>query len=167
MSKTKTKVKAKAVTKTKGQESYETGVNLENRVAKWLVSQFGYEVIKRDLVKGKISKRPYEVDIHGIKGQIFGLSKIHLWVECKAYKIKRTNLTKLIESARDAKDAHDDGHEKWKAHMLMLVSSQGFDIDAIGLAKKYRIYCVHADKNFTFEGKMKRSDFEELEYSEY
>jgi len=167
MSKAKSKSKSKIVTKTKAQESYETGVNLENRVAKWLVSQFGYEVKKRDLARGKHSQRPHEVDIHGIKKQLLGLSKYHLWVECKAYKIKRVNVSKLVESAIDVKDAESDGIEKWKADMLMLVSSEGFDIDALGLAKKYSIYCVTAGRTFTFEGKMKKSNLEALDESEY
>lgn len=153
--------------KKKGQKSYEIGVNLENRVAKWLTSQFKYQCKKRDLAKGKISKRPYEVDIHGIKEELFGVLKTHLWVECKAYKVKRTHITKLVEAARDVKDAHEDGIEEWSPSMLMLVSNVGFDVDAVGLADKYKIYCVNAGKVFDFIGKMKRNNFEEKEKSEF
>lgn len=163
----KAREKAEPATKTKAQESYETGLNLENRVAKWLTSQFGYEVKKRDLVRGLVSKRPYEMDVHGIKKQLFGLSKYHLWVECKAYKIKRAHLTKLVESARDVKEFYENDHVSWKPDMLMLVSTEGFDIDALGLAKRYSIYCVTAGKAFTFEGKMDKSNLENLDGSDY
>jgi hypothetical protein len=161
--------KAKTKGKTKGQESYETGVNLENRVAKWLTSQFGYNCVKRDLARGKISKRPYEVDIHGIKEELFGVFKTHLWVECKAYTVKRAHITKLVESARDVKDLYEehDDIQKWSPSMLMLASNHGFDVDAFGLANKYKIYCVNAGKTFEFAGKMNREDFENKEGSRY
>lgn len=115
----------------------------------------------------KISKRPYEVDIHGIKQEWLGLIKTHLWVESKAYKIKRTHVTKLVESARDVNDAYNDDIEKWSPKMLMLVSNKGFDVDAIGMADKYHIYCVKAGRTFEFVGKMDREDFENKEGSEY
>jgi hypothetical protein len=169
MPKAKTKPKTKAATKKKGQKSYETGVNLENRVAKWLSSQFGYNCAKRDLARGKISKRPYEVDIHGIKEELFGLSKTHLWVECKAYTVKRTHVTKLVESARDVKELNEehDDIQKWSPSILMLASNHGFDVDAVGLADKYKIYCVNAGTTFGFAGKRNRADFENKESSKY
>jgi hypothetical protein len=167
MPKAKAKVKSKPTRKTKGQKSYETGVKLENRVARWLKSQFGYKCKKRDLARGKISKRPYEVDIHAIKEELFGVFKTHLWVECKAYAVKRTHVTKLVESARDVRDAYDDDIEKWSPSMLMLVSNKGFDIDALGMANRYKIYCVNAGKTFNFVGRRERDDFEEKEESNY
>jgi hypothetical protein len=157
----------KTSSKKRGKEAYETGVKLENRVAKWLKTQFGYKCKKRDLARGKISKRPYEVDIHGIKEEVFGVFKTHLWVECKAYNVKRTHVTKLVESARDVKDANDVDIEKWSPSMLMLVSNHGFDIDALGLANKYHIYSVKVGKSFEFIGKMSRENFEEKEESKY
>lgn len=157
----------KAKARKRGKKAYETGAKLESRVARWLKSQFGYKCKKRDLARGKISKRPYEVDIHGIKEELFGVFKTHLWVECKAYKIKRTYVTKLVESARDVKDAYDDDIEKWSPSMLMLVSNKGFDVDAVGMANKYRIYCVNAGKTFEFVGKRNRENFEDKEESEY
>jgi len=153
--------------KKKGQRAYQKGANLENRAARWLKAQFGYKYKKRDLARGSISKRPYEVDIHGIKEELFGLLKTHLWVEAKAYKIKRTHVTKLVESARDVKDAFDEEIETWSPNILMLVSSKGFDVDAIGLADKYRIYCIEAGKNFKFVGKMDRENFEDRGKTEY
>ena len=161
--------KAKTKGKPRGQKSHETGVNLENRVARWLTSQFGYNCAKRDLARGKISKRPYEVDIHGIKEEFFGISKTHLWVECKAYVVKRAHITKLVESARDVKDLNEehDDIQKWSPSMLMLASNHGFDVDALGLANKYKIYCVNAGKTFEFAGKMNREDFENKEGSKY
>lgn len=159
--------KAKSQTRKRGREAHDIGIDLENRVAKWLTSQFGYKCKRRDLARGKISKRPYEVDIHGIKEELFGVIKTHSWVECKAYKVKRTHVTKLVETARDVKNAYEDDIEKWSPSMLMLVSNIGFDIDAFGLADKYKIYCVNAGKVFAFVGKMKRNNFEDKEKSEY
>jgi hypothetical protein len=165
MPKTKTKSRAKPVAKTKGQESYETGVNLENRVAKWLSSQFGYNCKKRVLFRGKVSKRPYEIDVHAQLKKFWGQND--LWVECKAHRVKRTHITKLVETAIDVKDACEDGIEELYPDMLMLVSNKGFDVDAIQMADKYCIYCVNAGKTFEFVGKMDREDFEDREESEY
>lgn len=67
------------------------------------------------------------------------MSRTDVWVEAKAYKIKRTHVTKLVESARDVKDAAEEGIESWYPGMLMLVSNRGFDVDAIGMADKYGI----------------------------
>jgi len=64
--------------KKRGKKAYETGAKLEDRVARWLKSQFGYECKKRDLARGGISKRPYEVDIHGIKNELLGILKTHI-----------------------------------------------------------------------------------------
>ena len=158
----------KAKAKERGKKAYETGAKLENRVVRWLKSQFGYKCKKRELARGKISKRPYEVDIHGIKEELFGVFKTHLWVECKAYTVKRTHVTKLVESARDVKDLDEESDiQKWSPSMLMLVSNKGFDVDAIGMADKYRIYCVKAGRTFEFVGKRNRENFEDKEGSNY
>ena len=149
------------MSKKKGQKGYEKGVKFESRVARWLKSQFGYEVKKRELMRGTVAKRPYEVDIHA------SYDDVDVWVECKAYKIKRAHVTKLVESARDVRDAVEDEIEKWYPDMLILVSNKGFDVDAIGMANKYSIYCVKAGKTFQFMGEMDREDFENDEKSEY
>jgi hypothetical protein len=154
--------------KSRGKRAYESGAKLEKRVARWLKSRFGYKYKKNELVRGKISKRPYEVDVHGIKEEIFGIFKTHLWVECKAYKIKRTQVTKLVESARDVRDlAEDSDIQKWSPSMLMLVSNKGFDVDALGMANKYKIYCVKAGKTYEFVGKRSKGHFEGQEDSNY
>jgi len=150
----------------RGKKSYEKGAQLENRVARWL-KRLGCECKQNDLVRGKIAKRPYEVDIHATSKELLGLITRHIWVECKAYKVKRTHMTKLVESARDVRDAYDDELEKWKPDMLMTVSSVGFDIDALGMARKYSIYCVNAGKTFKFVGKMAKQDFLDHVESEY
>jgi hypothetical protein len=69
-----------------------------------------------DSARGKVSQRPSDVDVHGIVGSLF---KTHLWVECKAFKIKRVNVTKLIIGAKDVKDLNEqgDGLQKWNPHM--------------------------------------------------
>ena len=150
--------------KTTGVNAREKGANLEKRASKWLTSQFGYKCT-HDSARGKTSQRPYDVDVHGIAGSLF---KSHLWVECKAFRIKRANVTKLIICAKDVKDLnqHDSGLQKWSPNMLMLVASEGFDVDAIGMAGKYNIYCVHAKLNaFEFVGKRTRQHFENKQES--
>jgi hypothetical protein len=83
-----------------------------------------------------------------------------LWVECKALKAKRIHIAKFVETAIDVKDAFDNDIEEHYPDLLMRVSDNGFDIDAIQMADKYCIYCVNAGKTFEFVGKMDRDDFE-------
>jgi Holliday junction resolvase-like predicted endonuclease len=149
----------------KGTQAYESGKKLEDRVATWLTKQ-GYTCKKRILVRGKVAARPYEVDIYATKGMLF---KHHLWVESKAHKINRIFVHKLVESARDVKDMYDENSsvQSWAPNMLMLVSDAGFDSDAVKLADKYKIYCVHANKTFEFVGIRKRNNMEEGESSEF
>ena len=144
------------------------GVKLEERIASWL-SRLGYEVITRDLVRGKVAKRPYEVDVHAFKKR-FLRGRFDVWVECKDIKgnIKRTHITKLVESARDVREGGEEGISEWWPDILMIVATSGFDIDAIRLADKYGIYCVLAKKRgYEFMGKMTREDFENDRKSEY
>lgn len=149
----------------RGTRAYETGKKLEDRVASWLTKQ-GYNCHKRDLVRGKTAIRPYEVDVYATKGLVY---KHHTWVECKAHTVERTMVHKLVESARDVKDMNDndDSLQKWAPNMLLLVSDQGFDVDAIQLADKYKIYCVKIGKTFEFVSKMKRNNMDEGEHSEF
>jgi Holliday junction resolvase-like predicted endonuclease len=149
----------------KGKEAHETGKKLEDRVAAWLTKQ-GYECKKRVLARGKIAARPYEVDIYATKGKMF---KHHLWVECKAHTVKRTFVHKLVESAKDVKKMNDadSGVQSWAPNMLMLVSDEGFDSDAVKLADAYKIYCVQANKTFEFVGKRKRDHLKDGDTSEF
>lgn len=149
----------------RGAQAYEIGKKLEDRVATWLTKQ-GYTCKKRVLVRGKVSARPYEVDIYATKGMLF---KHHIWVECKAHRVKRTFVHKLAESARDVKKMNDSDEDvqRLSPNMLMLVSDEGFDSDALRQADEYLIYCVHANKTFEFVGKRKRGDLEEGENSEF
>jgi len=155
---TKTAAKSK-----RGVKAFESGKKLEDRVATWLTKQ-GYTCKKRVFARGKIAARPYEVDIYATKGIVF---RHHLWVECKAHSVKRIAVHKLVESARDVKEMNND-HEDvqtWSPNMLMLVTDERFDSDALKLADKYKIYCVHANKTFDFEGKQKRNNMEECDES--
>ena len=153
---TKTAAKSK-----RGVKAYESGKKLEDRVATWLTKQ-GYICKKRVLARGKIAARPYEVDIYATKGWV---NKHHLWVECKAHSIKRISVHKLVESARDVKELNNEnaGLQTWSPNMLMLVTDEGFDSDAVKLADKYKIYCVHANKTFEFVGKQKRNNMEDCD----
>jgi Holliday junction resolvase-like predicted endonuclease len=157
-------VKSKTKTK-KGIEAYETGKRLEDRVATWLTKQ-GYTCKKRLLARGKTEARPYEVDIYATKGR---LTKHRLWVECKAHKVKRTFVQKLVVEARDVKEMNDANSDvqSWAPNMLMIVSDEVFDSDAVKLADRYKIYCVHTNKTFEFIGKRKRGDLKNGETSEF
>ena len=157
-------VKKKAHSK-RGIQAYEKGKKLEDRVATWLRKQ-GYTCKKRVLARGKIEARPYEVDIYATKGRLY---KHHLWVECKAHKVKRTFIHKLVEEARDVKAMNNDNSDiqPWAPNMLMLVSDAGFDSDAVKLADKYKIYCVHANKTFEFVASRKRNNMEDGENSKF
>jgi hypothetical protein len=149
----------------KGTQAYESGKKLEGRVATWLTKQ-GYTCKKRELARGKVKARPYEVDIYATKGRLY---KHHLWVECKAHKVKYTFIQTLVEKARDVKELNYEKSDmqKWAPNMLMLVSDAGFDSDAVKLADKYKIYCVHANKSFEFVSKRKRNNMEDGENSEF
>ena len=149
--------------------AYKKGKGLEDRVAAWLRRTHEYDTKKRELVRGRIVKRPYEVDVHAWKKTLFGIGmERHLWVECKALKVKRLHVTKLVESARDVRDAEDDGIEEWKADLLVIASNVGFDIDAVQMADKYDIYCVMVgDRSYEFVGNMSKENFENVDDSDY
>jgi hypothetical protein len=146
-------------------QAFETEKELEDKVATWLTKQ-GYTCKKRILARGKSVARPHEVDIYATKGMFF---KHHLWVGCKADKVNRTFIQELVEDARDVKEMYDESEkvQAWAPNMLMLVSDAGFDSDALKLADKYKIYCVHANETFEFIGKMKRGDMEDGDTSDF
>ena len=153
-------------------ERYEKGKALEKQVALWLKRVFGFEVKSSEQVHGASVKRPHEVDVHAWKEikRFLGLKRTYLdvWVECKATRVKRMHVMKLLEQARDVRDAYEEGKEEWYPHILMIVSSEGFDDDALRLADKYGIYCVLRKKGrYEFVGEMTREDFEEGIESEY
>ncbi len=143
------------------------GAEFEGRVERWLKRQ-GFETKTRYLARGKISKRPYEVDVYATKKPSIFSRRIHVWVECKTTRVKRVSVMKLVEAARDVKEAWKKDIEKWHPDILMLVSSSGFDVDAVELANRYRVYCVLAkNSGFEFIGKMSRKDFNSLVESKY
>jgi len=148
--------------KKKGVQAYESGKQLENRVAKWLTKQ-GYTCWKSINARGKTESRPYDVDVYATKGKVY---KHHIWVECKAYKVKRSHIFKLVGSAKDVKDLYEQHPEvqKWASNMLMLVSNKGFDEDALRLASKHRIYCVIAGRTFQFIGRMSREGMKDVRH---
>jgi len=155
----------------KAEERARKGAAFEERVARWLKQAFNFEEVKlRELVRGKISKRPYEVDIHASK-TIKGLLRrrpIDVWVECKTTRVKRTDVVKLIESARDLRAAWEEGIEEWYPDMLVIVSESGFDVDAIMRANESKVYCILAKpRRYEFVGDLKREDFEACVASEY
>ena len=78
------------------------------------------------MVRGKTEMRPYQVDIRAWrKGGLFRDSR-DIWVECKAHKVKRTHIQKLVMSAIDVRDASNDDISEWAPDILMVASNVGF-----------------------------------------
>lgn len=159
--------KNKTLPEKRRNQASEDQSDLERRAVSWLKSQFGYKCKEGDSAKGRVSKKPYEVDIHCTKEEFFGILKTHLWVDLENRQIKQTDVKSFVEAARDVREAHNDNIEKWPPKMLMFISKRGFDKEAVDLANRYRIYLVLAAERFEFVGKMNREYLKEKEDSEY
>lgn len=147
----------------------EKGLELELRVTSWLSNSFGFDTKHDDLVRGYAVKRPHQVDVHGIKkkGMLIKFT-YHLWAECKAHKVNRDHIRKLVANAQDVKEANERGIADWFPDVLMVCSDTGFDIDAIGWANKHKVYCVKVrNRSYRFIGNMTRKNLEQLKPSEY
>ena len=126
-------------------KALEKGRTLEERVATWAKRTLGWSTTKRgELVRGKTTRRPWEVDVHAEKWR--GLR--HAWIECKAHRVRRIHVLKLKDAVDDVREAHDEGIETWAPHEIIMVSSEGFDSDALAVAKKHDIKCYLAKKGF-------------------
>ncbi len=181
-----------------------TGKSFEIEFADWMEEELGYQETKtRVRVKGKVSDRGYEPDIHGIyfdrkwdvirklgiglmvlalltiflprefkwfkdiSTQIVGSvtpdlvgyallivgalgfilaykardrTTTHAWVECKDRKtsVKRLDIVKL---ASDVEDVRKLKEAKWHPDDVIMVSSSGFDHDALEFAEEKDIIC--------------------------
>jgi len=125
-----------------------------------------------ELVRGKISKRAYEVDVHAwifIKRILRKNKRVDAWIECKNLKtsVKRMHVNSLIRKAQDLREGWEEGFEEWYADILMIFSTSGFDIDAIRIANEHDIYLVNVDRKYDFVGNMTREGFNELIVSRY
>jgi len=147
------------------------GHDFEKQVASWVTRQ-GFNTILNELVRGKVSKRAYEVDVHAwtiVKRFLRSNKRVDVWVECKNLKnaVKRSHINSLIRKAQDLRKGWDEGFEEWYADLLMVCSTSGFDIDAIRIANEHDIYLVSVDRRYDFIGNMTREDFTELTSSRY
>ena len=142
----------------KGMAAQVRGEEFEKRVARWLKrlsKDFNCEM--RVKVRGKVAKKPYEVDIHAWRKVGILKKTKDLWIECKAYKVRREHVFKLRSAIEDVKE---EQKAEWHPDVAMIVSSVGFDDDAVALANKYGIYCVHAsERGFQFVGNLTKEDF--------
>lgn len=127
-------------------EALKKGQTLEKRVAIWAKRTLGWKSTKlRELVRGKTTRRPWEVDVHAKKWM--GLR--HAWIECKTHRVKRIHILKLKDAVDDVREAHDEDIEKWAPNEVIMVSGEGFDSDALAIANKYDIKCYLAkEKGF-------------------
>lgn len=129
-----------------GKEAKKKGSALEKRVAKWAKMKYDYDRVKiNDLARGYAVKRGHEIDVHVEEDKGFLSSGYDVWIECKAVKVNRTHVMKLKGSVDDVKKACDEEIEEWYPDEILIVSSSGFDIDALGLAKSYGFECWKAN----------------------
>jgi len=133
----------------------EKGQAFEAKVARWARKEFGAVLVKQNqLFKGKTAVRPFEVDIVlWTKAGVVAAEDV-IWIECKDRKasIKRTDIFKLLESARDVKRTvgptpfvrmTDKRGEEWD--YLVFVSTAKFDADAVNFAEKNNVACYYHD----------------------
>lgn len=138
-----------------GGTARKNGKAFEAKVARWAKKQFDAAEVKRNqLFKGKTAVRPFEVDIVLWTRGPFLASGDVIWIECKDRKesIKRADIFKFLESARDVKRTvalvfvkplTDKTGEDWD--YLIMVSTAKFDVDAIGFAKQSKVACYYYD----------------------
>ncbi len=151
------------------------GHDFEKQVASWFTRQ-GFTAELNELVRGKVSKRAYEVDVHASKQKKIRKNllmkkwiRYDVWVECKNLKkpVKRSHINALIRKAQDLKKGYEEGFEDWYADILMVFSTSGFDVDAIRIGNESDVYLVDVNKTYNFMGNMTKSDFNELIESAY
>ena len=128
-----------------GKQARKKGSALEKRVAKWAKMKYDYDKVKiNDRAKGSAVTRGHEIDVHVVKGKGFLSSGYDVWIECKAVKVNRTHVMKLRGQVDDVKQAYDEEIEEWYPKEVLIVSSSGFDIDALRLANNYGYECWKA-----------------------
>lgn len=122
------------------------GHHFENKVAIWAKKYFKGDSVKKNiLMNGLTSKRPYEIDVHvRIKGN-FIKQQCDIAIECKnkTTSVKRIDIFKLVNSAREIKKAHKKGKENFYFDYLAFVSVSKFDIDALSYAEDNDIACFN------------------------
>ena len=129
---------------------------LDERVV--LILKKSYENIEKKIfVKGKRRKKPYKVDIHAWKSKgLFKDIRIDVWVKLYKKRVDKKMVQLFAESIADVKDAWKDGISDWVPEYGFLASDDGFDSEALELAKKYNFYCMQVDKDgFNFVGNVK------------
>ncbi|UCD14051.1 MAG: hypothetical protein JSW60_01145 [Thermoplasmatales archaeon] len=148
----KVKLERKKKQSEKLKDVLEKGGEFEKVVAKWAKRKFQAEKsTNNELVKGKTSKRPYEIDVHLFIDGGYWKNDRHIWIECKNRKssIKRTDMHQFKEKAEDIKDAYESDIEDFCFDELVYVSTSKFDGDALGYARKHDIQCFqYSDRKF-------------------
>ena len=142
MRKTMSKVRTSSIT-----PRHEKGHKFEKKVARWAKRYFNADDVKTNiLVNGLSSKRPYEVDVHVIKGRFL---RKDIWIECKNRKssIKRVDVFKLLSAAKDIEGACKDGREDFYFDRLAIVSTSDFDLDALSYAEDNDVACFRYTNN--------------------
>lgn len=128
-----------------GKEARKKGSALEKRVAKWVKMQYEYDRVKiNDRAKGSAVTRGHEIDVHVISDKGFLSRRYDVWVECKAVKVNRDHVMKLKGQVDDVMQAYEEDIEEWRPDEVLIVSSVGFDIDALRLANNYGYECWKA-----------------------
>lgn len=142
--------------KAKPPTTTEKGEVFEKKVATWLKRQIKpKELLSNQFFKGKTAVRPHQVDL-----VVRTKNDYIIWVECKDRKgsIKRTDILKLANAAKDVKDTvglyWTKPLQAWD--YLFFVSTAKFDADAINFAKQQDMGCYYYDgKTFQEENKIR------------
>lgn len=67
-------------------------------------------------------------------------STVNAWVECKDRKtrVKRADVQKLVMSVKDVRDLKQSD---WFPDRIVMVSTAGFDVDALSVARDHGVVC--------------------------
>lgn len=137
-----------------GATRYEKGRSFEEQVARWIKRQLSglkTTVATNQYANGLSVRRPYQIDVHAkAKGKGLLAQEADIWIECKwkgKSSVKRTDIMKLVVSAQDVYRAAEIGRNEIYYNVLVVVSNQKFDIDAINYADQEDVLCV------TYDGK--------------
>jgi len=123
-----------------------------------MIFQKSYDNFEKEvLVQGKKSNKPHKVDLHAWKFKgLFESVRIDTWVKLSRKKVSKNIIENLHESIEDVREAKKARMIDWSPDNVFIASSEGFDSEALKLAKKYKIYCMRVfEDGFEFVGEMK------------
>jgi len=129
--------------------AYKKGHDFEKQFARY-IKRFWKptNVIICEKRNGLHVKIPYDVDVRVyMKGRGLFARDINVWFECKNQKatIRRLDISKLVDSARDVYEAYQSNREDIYFSRLGFVSTSKYSDDAIAYANQYDVNCIEYD----------------------